>query len=79
MVHATLLFKRLGIDPERALLTFPTLGNIGPASLPYTLALTSPSLSAGTGAVAPLRRTGSTQKANNLLELKNPPELAENP
>jgi 3-oxoacyl-[acyl-carrier-protein] synthase-3 len=47
MVHATLLFKRLGIDPDRALLTFPTLGNIGPASLPYTLSLTAPTLSAG--------------------------------
>jgi 3-oxoacyl-[acyl-carrier-protein] synthase-3 len=47
MVHAKLMFKRLGIDPDRALLTFPTLGNIGPASLPYTLSLTAPSLSAG--------------------------------
>jgi 3-oxoacyl-[acyl-carrier-protein] synthase-3 len=46
-VHTTLMFKRLGIDPDRARLTFPTLGNMGPASLPYTLALTSDTLSAG--------------------------------
>lgn len=37
-VHTTLMCKRLGIDPERAPLTFPTRGNVGPASIPLTLA-----------------------------------------
>jgi acyl-CoA:acyl-CoA alkyltransferase len=38
-VHTTMMQKRLGIDPERAPLTFPHRGNIGPASIPTTLAL----------------------------------------
>jgi acyl-CoA:acyl-CoA alkyltransferase len=38
-VHTMLLCKQLGIDPDRAPLTFPTRGNIGPASIPITLAL----------------------------------------
>ena len=39
-VHTNELCKRLGIDPDLAPLTFPTFGNIGPASVPYTLAKT---------------------------------------
>ena len=38
-VHTAMLCQRLGIDPARAPLTFPTRGNIGPASIPTTLAL----------------------------------------
>lgn len=37
-VHTSAMQKRLGIDPERAPLTFPTYGNIGPAAIPITLA-----------------------------------------
>jgi acyl-CoA:acyl-CoA alkyltransferase len=37
-VHSRLLCATLGIDEERAPLTFPTQGNIGPASIPFTLA-----------------------------------------
>ncbi len=37
-VHTTLLCERLGIDTDRVPMTFPTLGNIGPASVPLTLA-----------------------------------------
>jgi acyl-CoA:acyl-CoA alkyltransferase len=37
-VHTTMMQKRLGIDPAKAPLTFPTFGNIGPASIPTTLA-----------------------------------------
>jgi acyl-CoA:acyl-CoA alkyltransferase len=37
-VHTTMMQKRLGIDPVRAPLTFATYGNIGPASIPTTLA-----------------------------------------
>jgi acyl-CoA:acyl-CoA alkyltransferase len=37
-VHTTMMQKQLGIDPARAPLTFPTFGNIGPASIPTTLA-----------------------------------------
>ena len=36
-VHTTKLCEALGLDPAKALLTFPMLGNIGPASLPITL------------------------------------------
>ena len=37
-VHTSSLCERLGIDPYRVPLTFPTLGNVGPASVPITLA-----------------------------------------
>jgi 3-oxoacyl-[acyl-carrier-protein] synthase III len=46
-VHTSALCARLGIDPERVPLTFPTLGNIGPASVPLTLAHQSESLLPG--------------------------------
>ena len=36
-VHTAKLCQTLGLDDKKALLTFPTLGNIGPASLPITL------------------------------------------
>jgi 3-oxoacyl-[acyl-carrier-protein] synthase-3 len=38
-VHTQLMCKQLGLDPERVPLTFPHRGNIGPASIPTTLAL----------------------------------------
>ncbi len=37
-VHTSTLCATLGIDESRAPLTFPTQGNIGPASIPFTLA-----------------------------------------
>lgn len=37
-VHTGLLCERLGIDPARVPLTFPRYGNVGPASVPITLA-----------------------------------------
>ena len=37
-IHTRSLCERLGIDPSRVPLTFPTLGNVGPASVPITLA-----------------------------------------
>jgi acyl-CoA:acyl-CoA alkyltransferase len=46
-VHTTAMQKRLGIDPERAPLTFPNRGNIGPASIPTTLALHQEHIRAG--------------------------------
>lgn len=46
-VHTQLMCKQLGIDPERAPLTFPTRGNIGPASIPTTLALHQDRIRAG--------------------------------
>ena len=36
-VHTRKLCETLGLDPDKAFLTFPNFGNIGPASLPYTL------------------------------------------
>jgi acyl-CoA:acyl-CoA alkyltransferase len=46
-VHTSALTDRLGIDPSRVPLTFPMLGNIGPASVPLTLARESESLASG--------------------------------
>jgi 3-oxoacyl-[acyl-carrier-protein] synthase-3 len=37
-VHTDAVCVRLGIDPTRVPRTFPTRGNIGPASVPFTLA-----------------------------------------
>lgn len=37
-VHTRLVCQRLGLDPSRVPLTFPTLGNVGPAAIPITLA-----------------------------------------
>ena len=38
-VHCDALAQRLGLDQTKIPLTFPTLGNIGPAAIPITLAL----------------------------------------
>jgi acyl-CoA:acyl-CoA alkyltransferase len=46
-VHTRSLCARLGIDPARVPLTFPVLGNVGPASVPITLARQVPSLNPG--------------------------------
>ncbi len=37
--HMATLFKKLGLDLARAHLTYPELGNIGPAAVPITLGL----------------------------------------
>jgi 3-oxoacyl-[acyl-carrier-protein] synthase-3 len=37
-VHTAAVCERLGIDPDRVPRTFPDRGNIGPASVPFTLA-----------------------------------------
>jgi acyl-CoA:acyl-CoA alkyltransferase len=36
-VHTIALLELLGLDPERALTTYPEYGNVGPASVPLTL------------------------------------------
>lgn len=46
-VHTQAVTAALGINPERVPLTFPTQGNIGPASIPFTLALQVDDLRAG--------------------------------
>jgi 3-oxoacyl-[acyl-carrier-protein] synthase-3 len=46
-VHTEMLCETLGIDSARVPLTFPLLGNVGPASIPITLSLESESLQAG--------------------------------
>lgn len=38
VAHTRAVIDRLGLDPDRVPLTFPRLGNVGPASLPLTLA-----------------------------------------
>jgi 3-oxoacyl-[acyl-carrier-protein] synthase-3 len=46
-VHTAAICRTLGIDPARVPRTFPTRGNIGPASVPFTLASEVDSLEAG--------------------------------
>jgi 3-oxoacyl-[acyl-carrier-protein] synthase-3 len=46
-VHTAMLCETLGIDAARVPLTFPLLGNVGPASIPITLSMESESLEAG--------------------------------
>jgi len=46
-IHTNAMCQRLGIDPERVPTTFPTRGNIGPASVPYTLAAAQTDLEPG--------------------------------
>lgn len=45
--HTRGVVNRLGLDPRRVPTTFPLLGNVGPASLPLTLAHHADSLSSG--------------------------------
>ena len=47
VVHTQALCDKLGIDPERVPPTFPDRGNIGPVSVPFTLASQADSLDAG--------------------------------
>jgi 3-oxoacyl-[acyl-carrier-protein] synthase III len=46
-VHTSLLCDRLGIDMAKVPLTFPFLGNVGPASIPITLSREADSLAEG--------------------------------
>lgn len=46
-VHTGAICRALGLDPKRVPLTFPTRGNIGPASVPFTLASHADSLQRG--------------------------------
>ena len=46
-VHTQAVISAFGIDPERVPMSFPTYGNIGPASIPTTIALQLDSLRAG--------------------------------
>jgi 3-oxoacyl-[acyl-carrier-protein] synthase-3 len=46
-VHIKAIVDALGLDRRTVPLTFPTLGNVGPASVPITLAAEADNLSAG--------------------------------
>jgi 3-oxoacyl-[acyl-carrier-protein] synthase-3 len=46
-VHTRLICERLSIDPARVPLTYPRLGNVGPAAIPITLAGAAPDIAAG--------------------------------
>ena len=46
-VHTLALCRALGIDQARVPLTFPQYGNIGPASVPFTLAKEAQNLTSG--------------------------------
>jgi 3-oxoacyl-[acyl-carrier-protein] synthase III len=46
-VHTDALCKRLGIDPDLVPRTFPDRGNIGPVSVPFTLASQADTLNEG--------------------------------
>lgn len=43
-VHSNAIIKAIGLDRSRVPLTYPTMGNIGPASIPITLAQASATL-----------------------------------
>ena len=46
-IHTDAIVAELGIDADRVPITFPTWGNIGPASIPFTLAKVAGDLSSG--------------------------------
>ena len=46
-MHTEAITRALEIDPQRVPQSFPTRGNIGPASIPFTLALNSEGLTSG--------------------------------
>jgi 3-oxoacyl-[acyl-carrier-protein] synthase-3 len=46
-IHTAAITTSLNIDPARTPVIFPTRGNIGPASVPFTLALHAPDFVAG--------------------------------
>lgn len=46
-VHTNAFVKAAGIDKKRVPLTYPRLGNVGPASIPITLAEQGPTLAKG--------------------------------
>lgn len=46
-VHTEAITAAIGIDPTRVPVIFPTRGNVGPASIPFTLALHASEFSAG--------------------------------
>lgn len=46
-VHTEAITTALGIDPGRTPVIFPTRGNVGPASIPFTLALHASDFSSG--------------------------------
>ena len=52
LVHTAAICRRLGFDQARAPLTFPTRGNIGPASVPYTMAAHAEQMSPGDRVIA---------------------------
>lgn len=43
-VHTGAMIDVLGFDPEKAPMTFPKFGNMGPAAIPFTLALAAETL-----------------------------------
>ncbi|MFB9376537.1 3-oxoacyl-ACP synthase III [Kineococcus gynurae] len=51
-VHTETVVERLGLDPAKVPLTFPRWGNVGPISLPMTLAATAPELTRGDRVIA---------------------------
>jgi len=44
--HTTAMCRTVGIDPSRVPVTFPTRGNMGPVTIPFTLATQLDSLRA---------------------------------
>lgn len=46
-VHTRLVMERLGLPADRTPLTFPELGNVGPASIPITLATIAEQIGTG--------------------------------
>lgn len=66
-IHTTLMCKRLGIEPDRAPLSFPTRGNVGPAAIPLTLALHQEQITPGDRVVLGGIGSGLNTTATELL------------
>ncbi len=66
-IHTAMVCKELGIDADKAPLTFPTFGNIGPASIPVTLAGEVDSLQSGDRVICMGVASGLNSAAIELL------------
>jgi len=66
-VHTRLLCATLGIDEARAPLVFPTQGNIGPASVPFTLAGIQGQIGAGERVVCMGMGSGLNASATEII------------
>ena len=72
--HTSAMCRTVGIDPARVPLTFPTRGNMGPATIPFTLATQLDSLRPGRPGAAHGRRVRHERRlhGNGLVSAARP-------